>query len=170
MKKEYTLIFIVGLFILAYVLDAVVDPLTIQLATPYSYFNPKNFSMYPFTTASIVIKTIGVFLTPMWLFSFFDGKAMAKGSLLLVFSGLIQLYAVQEVATGSQLIPLEYSLSLTLSGILLLIPAVIYLITGMFTSAHQSLSGEEDNDIFEDQEDDEENETEDEEESAEDEE
>jgi|GEM_PF-2075537 len=142
MKKEYSLIFIVGLFILAYVLDAVVNPLTVDLATPYSYLNPEYFTKFPFTTASIVIKSLGLFLIPVWLFGFFEGHHMGKGAVALVLAGLMQLYALQEVATGAKLVPLEWSLSLSIAGAALLIPSVLYLIRGSFSSMGKSLTSE----------------------------
>jgi len=140
MKKEYSLLFIIGLFILAYVLDAVVEPLVRNLATPYHFLSPSYFSQFPFTTASVVIKAIGIFMTPLWLFGFFEGHHLGKGASLLVLSGLMQLYAVQEVATDAGLIPLEWAISFALAGIISLIPAILLLIRGIFSSMHQSLS------------------------------
>lgn len=142
MKKEYTLVFIAGLFILAYVLDAVVNPLSVDLATPYHYLDPQYLTQYPFTTASIAIKALGLFITPLWLLSFMDGKHMAKGSILLVLAGLMQLYALQEVTTGAQLVPLEWSLSLSVAGVVLLLPAILHLIRGGISGMARSITGE----------------------------
>lgn len=75
-KKENLLIFTVGLFILSYVLDASVDPLTVDLSTPYQYLNPMIFTHFPFTTASIMIKALGMFLTPLLLLSFLGKLAI----------------------------------------------------------------------------------------------
>lgn len=142
MKKEYTLVFIAGLFILAYVLDAVVNPLTVDLATPYHYLDPQYLAQFPFTTASIVIKALGLFLAPLWLLSFMNGKHMARGAILLVLAGLMQLYALQEVTTGAALVPLEWSLSLSVAGVALLLPAILNLIRGGISSMAQSITGE----------------------------
>ena len=70
MEKETVLVVIIGLFLLSYVLDAVVNPLSIRLVTPYQFLNPKLIMMYPFTTASIVIKGLGIFLAPLLFLSF----------------------------------------------------------------------------------------------------
>jgi len=146
MKKEYTLVFIVGLFLLAYVLDAVVNPLGIVLATPYQYINPKIFSQYPFTMASILIKALGIFLTPLWLMSFMEKQYVAKGIILLVVAGLTQLYGVQELATGADLLPIEWTVSFAIGGAALLIPMIFYFIRGMFSSVSQGLVGPVDKD------------------------
>lgn len=140
MKQEYVLVTIIGLLILAYVLDAVVNPLSLQLPSPYHYFDPEILSKYTFTTTSIIIKSISLFMFPLWFLTFLDFNKLIKGSILLVLSGLMQLYALQDVATNSQVIPLEWSLSLTLTGVFLLIPAVFYTIAGMTKKVSKSLS------------------------------
>lgn len=140
MKQEYILIIIIGLLILAFVLDAVVNPLRLQLPSPYHFFDPTILFKYTFTTTSIVIKSMALFLAPVWFLSFLDFSKLTKGAILLVLSGLMQLYALQDVATNAQVIPLEWSLSLTLTGVVLLIPAIIYMLIGLTKKAHKSLS------------------------------
>lgn len=131
---------IVGLLILGYILDAIVNPLSLQLPTPYHFFEPGSFSTYPFTTTSIVIKSIALFLAPIWFLSFLSFNSLTKGTIILIISGLMQLYALQDVATNSQIVPLEWSLSLTLTGVLLLIPAVIYMLIGAGKKAGKATS------------------------------
>lgn len=140
MKKEYVFIFIAGLFLLAYVLEAVVNPLALSLATPYDYLDPAFLTRYPFTTAVILIRAVAIFLTPLWLFSFLSRNHSLKGVVLLLIAGLAQLYAIQEIATGAQLIPLEWSLSLSLAGVALLLPAVVQLLIGLAKKTKQKLS------------------------------
>lgn len=140
MKQEYILVIIIGLLIFAYVLDAVVNPLKLQLVTPYHFFDPQILSKYTFTTTSIVIKSIALVLAPIWFLSFLDFNKLTKGAILLVVSGLMQLYALQDIATGSGAIPLEWSLSLTLTGLILLIPGIVYLLIGLTKKATKSIS------------------------------
>jgi len=140
MKKEYTLIFILGLFLLAYVLDAAVDPLSLRLATPYQFFQPQYVTQYPFTTASIIIKALGLFIAPLWLFSFMEKQFALKGVLLLVLAALMQLYALQDVVTKAEVVPIEWSLSISLAGVTLLTPMVLYIIRGIFASMHGLLT------------------------------
>ncbi|MFZ2202671.1 MAG: hypothetical protein WAV56_04770 [Microgenomates group bacterium] len=140
MKKEYLFIFIAGLFLLAYVLEAIVNPLALNLATPYDYLNPAILTKYPFTTAIILIRAVAIFLTPLWLFSFFSGNHTLKGVVFLLVAGLAQLYAIQEIATGAQVIPLEWSLSLSLAGLALLLPAVLQLLLGLAKQTKQKLT------------------------------
>lgn len=141
MKKEYLLYIIIGFFILSYVLDAVVNPLNIKLVTPYQYFTPANLITYAFTTTSIVLKAVALLLSPIVILDFIGAKATTKGISLLVLSGLLQLYALQDIATGSLVVPLEWSLAFTLSGLLLLIPTIIFFIIGSIQNVHHKLTG-----------------------------
>jgi len=135
MKKEVVLVIIVGLFILSYVLDALVNPLDLPLPTPFHYLlNPEIFTKYAFTTASIFIRALGFFLSPLLLFSFWDDGHYAKGGILLVLVGLMQLYALQDLATGAQVVPTEWSLSISLAGLALLAPMLLYFLRGLFSS------------------------------------
>jgi len=152
MKKEYTLVFIIGLFLLSYVLEAVVNPLDVQLATPYHYIDPKYLLKYPFTTATIAIRALGMFLTPLWLMSFFEGHYGGKSATTLALAALMQLYALQEVTTGDSIIPLEWSLSLSIAGAVLLLPMLSFLFIGGLSTAHKKIMGsgtddDEDDDI-----------------------
>ncbi len=132
MKKEYLFITIMVGLLLAYLLEATVDPLSIKLATPYQYLNLGYASQFPFTAATIVIRAISILLVPLFLTSFFQGAFIGKAIFLIVVSALEQLYSLQEIVTGTTLLPLEWSLSLTLSGLVLLAPATIYLLQGVF--------------------------------------
>lgn len=131
LAKEYQLLVIGGLFIFAYVLEALVNPLQISLSSPYAFLSPTYFLKYPFTTAIILIKSIAIFWTPLLLLSFIHKAYAAKGSILLVVAALLQLYTLQEVATGAQVMPLEWSLALALGGILLLLPTLIFFIKNL---------------------------------------
>ncbi len=121
----------VGL-LLAYLLEAIVDPLSLKLATPYDYLSLKYASQFPFTAATIIIRSISILFVPLLLTSFFQGAFIGKAVFLLVISALEQLYSLQETVTGTTLLPLEWSLSLTLSGLALLVPTVIYFLQGIF--------------------------------------
>ncbi|MFC1627270.1 hypothetical protein ACFL18_01785 [Patescibacteria group bacterium] len=140
LPKEYTMVIIIGLFLLAYLLDVLVDPLQINLVTPYHYLQPQHLTRYPFTTASILIKSIALFITPLWILSFFSKHFYAKGGTLLVLASLMQLYAIQEIATNTQIIPLEWSLSLSIGGAALLLPSILFILTGAAQSMKEKIT------------------------------
>jgi hypothetical protein len=138
--QEYFLLIIIGLFVFAYLLDLVVEPLQLRLTSPYEYFQPQNLSQYPFSSVSIFIKALAVFLTPLWVMAFFSSKGMAKPSILLVLSALLQLYAIQDVVSRSEVVPLEWALSFSLAGLMLLPFVVLFFIRSMIISAHANLT------------------------------
>lgn len=155
--KEYQLLIIVGLFIFAYILEALVNPLQIKLASPYTYLAPAYFLKYPFTSAVILIKSIAIFWTPLLLLSFIKKAYVAKASILLVLAGLLQLYTLQEIATGAQVMPLEWSLALSLGGMLLILPTLIYFIKHGAASVHEKVyqnNASPDNSLLDDDDDD----------------
>ena len=129
--KEYVLATVAGLFLLAYVLQSGVKPLTVGLSSPYAFLNPVYWQTYPFTTAIIIIRSLALFTLSLLILSFFGRANYAKGSALLVASGLAQLYALQEIITKSKMVALEWSLSLALAGLGLLLPTLIFFLKGM---------------------------------------
>lgn len=140
MKKEYSFLFILGLFLLAYVLDLAVKPLGLNLTTPYQFFQTKYMSQYPFTAASVIIKAIGLFLAPLWIASFIEGQYTLKGVLLLILAALMQLYALQDIVTKAAVVPIEWSLSISLAGLSLLVPMLIYFVRGALASLHGQIA------------------------------
>jgi len=130
MKKEYIAVAILGLFILGYAFDSVAGPVGIVLKSPYDVVNPDLLSRYPFTMVSIVIKTIALFSSFLLFFSFFQKKLLLKGVLLFFIAAMFELYSIQQLATGMMLIPIQWTLTLTATGLLLFIPALLYLLLG----------------------------------------
>jgi low affinity Fe/Cu permease len=139
-SKEIMFMVIVGLFLLAYLLDAVVNPLDLTLQTPYHYLNPNVMARFPFSTASIFIKSIALFMTPVWLLSFISQHYMGKASFLLVLASLVQLYALQDIVTKANVVPIEWSLSLSVAGLLLLVQAALFFMQGIFMHLKNNLT------------------------------
>lgn len=130
MPKEYVLVLIVGLFLLAYLLEAVVDPLTLPLATPYQFLNSQYIAKVPFSTAVIFIRSLAIFITPLWLASFINKAFQFKAVSLLVIAVLLQLYGVQATASSTVGIPLEWAISFALGGAALFIPMLFFFAKG----------------------------------------
>lgn len=130
MPKEYVLVLIIGLFLLAYLLEAVVDPLPFSISTPYQFFTSNMVSKVPFTTTLVAIRSLAIIMIPLWLFSFFAGAYQFKALVLLIASILLQLYSVQSVASNTVGIPLEWSLSFTLAGLVLFLPMLFFFAKG----------------------------------------
>lgn len=131
MPKEYILVLIVGLFLLAYLLEAVVDPLTLPLTSPYSFLNADTIIKVPFTSAVILVRSLAILITPLWLLSFIKDAYQFKAVSLLIVSVLIQLYGVQATTTSSTVgIPLEWAISFALGGLALFLPMLFFFAKG----------------------------------------
>lgn len=131
MKKEFIAIGILGLFILGYVLDYVAGPISIVIKSPLEFLDPTVLSRFPFTTVSIGIKTLALFSAIILIFSFAKKKFLLKSVLILFVAALFELYSIQQLATGMMIIPIQWTLTLSSTGLLLLIPAVIYFLIGI---------------------------------------
>jgi len=140
MKKEHILVIVAGLFILAYVLDRAVKPLALSITSPYEFLQSQYVSQYPLTTVSIFIKSIGIFLGVLFVSSLLKGRFSFKGITLLVIASLMQFFAFQNIATGDNYVATEWSIAISLAGISLALPILVYFIRGFFASVHQSLT------------------------------
>ena len=98
-----------------------------------------NFTTYPFTTASILIRALAVLAIPFLLFAFLKVSAAAKGGFMLLIAVLMQLYAVQVVATGTQTVPTEWALSFAFAGAVLTLFGFYYLIIGAMIHTHKRM-------------------------------
>ena len=72
--------------------------------------------------------------------SFIEKKYPLKAGVSLVLAALTQLYVLQELATGQQILPLEWSLSISLAGLVLILMIPVYFIRGLLAKAHESLT------------------------------
>jgi hypothetical protein len=139
MKIEHLFVAVVGMFLLAYVLDAVVDPLNVPISQPFEYLSQSYMSRYPFSTASVLIRALALFLTPVLLVTFLRNAHAAKGGLLLITAILMMLYSIQQIATGAGTVPLEWALSLAYAGAALLLPSVYFMFVGIAVSTHRKV-------------------------------
>lgn len=138
MKQEYWLAVIIGLVVFAYILDALIAPFTLDFPTPYHYFTFENFMLFPFTYTSIVVKGIAVYAAVPLLLSFSGTSKKLKGVIIFIAGGLLQLYALQAVASNTYTVPLEWALSFTLAGVALMLTSFLYFILGFFQDGTKS--------------------------------
>jgi hypothetical protein len=139
-QKEHAFVIIFGLFIVSYLLESIVTPLKIKLPTPYSYLSPAVFTKYPFTTAVVIIRAISLFLAPLFVLSFIPNRHFMKVGILFAIGLLAQLYSLQQLISGTTLIPLEWAISLSIAGALLIIPTIMIALKGVFIAAKEKIN------------------------------
>lgn len=142
MKKEYLGVIIIAAFILGYVLDLIAGPLAISLKNPFDFLKQPIISIYPLTALSISLKGAVIIVSILTLFSFIAEKQLAKGVFLVFLTAIFELYAIQQIATGNRLISLPWILSIAFAGVILLIPAIIYIIVALIRILHRQITKE----------------------------
>jgi len=139
MKKEYGIATIAGLVIFGYILDTISGPIILTLTNPYAFLATETLSIYPLTTVSIAAKTLAIIIAAPLLLSFIEKKYIFKSVILFVFAALLELYAIQQLATGLLITPIQWTLSFAYAGIGLLIPSFCYLLLGLFSGGKKTL-------------------------------
>lgn len=139
MKKEYLIIADIAMFILSYGIDMASEVNNLPIRQPYSFLEPRVLAVFPFTAVSIGLKTVGFTLGMMLLMSTIEKKYLAKAVFLFFLGALMNLYAIQQMASGMRLIPIEWTLGLAYAGTLLLIPALFYFLIGITKQVHHSI-------------------------------
>jgi hypothetical protein len=143
MKIEYVISTLIGLFIFGYVLDMVSGPFNLVLTSPFGFLQMAHLSKYPFTAVSIAAKTLAIFIATVLTIQTLSGpKHFLASTLFFVSAALMELYAIQQIATQAFLISLQWTLALSYAAVVLLIPCAIYLVIGTFKSAHRNLSSD----------------------------
>ncbi len=142
MKKEYFLIAAVALFILGYVIDWLAGPIGVSILNPFDFLTQPVISDYPFTGVSIGLKAIFILIITLIPLTYIPEKQVAKGVFLIFLTALFELYSIQQIATGYQMVSMTWSLAFSYSGVLLLIPAVIYIVIGIGRLLHRKITRE----------------------------
>ena len=141
MKKEYTAVVAISLFLFAYVLEALSGQVTFPaLTSPFAFLNPAILNKYPFTATAIAIRTAAIVISVVLVLSFAEIKKHLKAVIIFALSVLLELYAIQQLATGMRTTPLEWTLSFAYAGILFIPVVAFYLIAGLFEAAHKALT------------------------------
>ena len=143
MKKENTLLITAGFFILAYVLDYFAGPVRITVKNHLAFLAPSVINKYPFTAVAIAIRTLGILIGILLTLSLIGEKYFAKAAGLFCLGALVELYTIQQLATGSRMTPIQWTLSLGFFGILLIIPIAYYIIRGLFFTVKKKLNSSE---------------------------
>ena len=143
MKIEYVITSVVGLFIFGYILDIVSGPFSLALTSPFAFLQASHVSTYPFTTVSITAKTLAIFITTVLIVQTISGAKYILGSaMFFIIAALMELYAIQQIATQSSLISLQWTLGISYAAVALLIPCFLYLVIGIVKAAHHNLTAD----------------------------
>lgn len=130
MKKEYLFIFAVSLLILAYVIDSISGPVKMTLKNPYQFLDQIIISHFPLTAVGILARSLGIFVGIVLILSLINKMFFFKATSIFFIAIIFNLFAIQQIATNTRTISIQWILSLAYSGLALLLPALVYLIKG----------------------------------------
>ncbi len=137
MKKEFIATGILGLVIFGYVLDFVAGPVRLGISSPFAFFSPTVLAQFPFTAVSIAIKTASLCGLILLAFSFVSQKFLTKSAVLVCVAALLILYSIQQIASGAMLLlPIQWLLAFTATGIVLILPTILFFLIGIFHTAY----------------------------------
>lgn len=142
MKKDYLWFTILGLLLFGYVLDQIAGPITFTAKNPYAFLAGPTLSTYPLSAVSIATKAVALMLIFTTAFSYLKGAHIFKAITFFILGSLVQLYAIQQLATRGRVTPIQWTLGIAYAGALLILPTIIQLLQGLFQGAHQAIVNE----------------------------
>ena len=138
MEKEIWVLIAIALLIMASVLDSFAGTVNIVVGNnPFSFLAVGSLVTYPFTAVALGVRSLGLFFLVLTAFSTIERQYVIKMMGALLLGVLAELYTVQQLATGSSVTPLNWTLSFSYAGVLL-VPAFIYY---LFRAALSGISG-----------------------------
>jgi hypothetical protein len=144
MKKEYLIIFGLTLFGLSYLLDIIAGPITITLSktNPYSFLGGSYLGNYPLTTVAILSRATGFFILAILIFGLIKKQFFLKAGSCLLIGVLSNLYAIQQIATGTRTTSLPWTLSIAYAGASLGILIIYFILRGVLLFIKQKINGD----------------------------
>lgn len=146
MKKEYFLVTALAFFGLAYILDYFAGPISFALTTPLTFLTKSYLNSYPLTAFAVMIRALGIFISLLLLFSVIEKQYFVKAFTIFVISVLVELYAVQQIATGMRTTSIQWTLSISYAGMILVTAIVYFIIAGIIDSLRQKFKKDENTD------------------------
>jgi hypothetical protein len=135
MKKEYFFIFAISLLVLAHVIDSISGPVSISLKNPYQFLNQEIITKFPLTAVGILARTIGIVIGSVLTLSLINRMFFLKATTTFFLAIIFNLFAIQQIATNTRTVTLQWILSLAFSGLLMILPSFIYLIKGLIPTS-----------------------------------
>lgn len=133
-------------FGLAYILDYFAGPISFALTTPLTFLTKSYLNSYPLTAFAVMIRALGIFISLLLLFSVIEKQYFVKAFTIFVISVLVELYAVQQIATGMRTTSIQWTLSISYAGMILVTAIVYFIIAGIIDSLRQKFKKDENTD------------------------
>lgn len=136
MKKEYLILLIMGLYIFGQVLDLVGGAVSLPIKNPFEFLQSPTLSTYPFLAVSVFVKILALTFTVIFILGLFKKAHTMKAVVLFVIAAMSELYAIQQFATSTFILPASWVLSLSFTAIPILVIAFLNLLAGLLLGMH----------------------------------
>lgn len=142
MKKEYIVVIATAFFILAYVLDQLSGSVVLPISSPLGFLTENYLRQFPLTAFAIAIRSIALMATVLLVLSFIEHAYFSKAAALFILGILSELYAIQQLATGMRFTNVQWTLSISYAGILLVPALILFIIGGLIHGVKTKLKHE----------------------------
>ena len=139
MKKEYTIVLAILLFIGSYAIDSITGPVGISVKNPIVFLSSDILLKLPLTGLSVGLKTVGIIITTLLLFSIMEKKYFTKTLISVILAIVAIFYSIQQLASGGRVTSIQWTLSFAYSGIILVGVALLFLVAGILNLVHSTL-------------------------------
>jgi len=138
-QSEVWIVVTAVFFVLSWLIDKLGGPVKIVVKEPVAFLKSSTLlHTYPFTATAIIIRTIAIFLAAMVILSFIRGKYFTK-AIALFFVGILgEFYAIQQLATGSHLTTIQWTLSIAYGSLTLILGIIWMVLKGIWATFNKS--------------------------------
>jgi hypothetical protein len=140
-------------FLLSWLIDRLGGPVSIVVKSPIAFLaSTRLLNTYPFTATAIIIRTLAIFISMMLIMSFIHGKYFTKAITLFFIGMLAEFYAIQQLATGSHLTSIQWTLSIAYGSVSLILGILFLVLKGIwatFNKEDKTVTKEEDKSVLE---------------------
>jgi len=139
LQSEVWLVIAAILFLVSWLIDKLGGPVSIVVPAPIAFLKSTTLlHTYPFTATSIIIRTLAIFISVMLITSLVRKKYFTKAISIIIVGVLAEFYAIQQLATGSHLATIQWTLSIAYASIILLAGVVWMILKGIWSTFNKS--------------------------------
>lgn len=134
LQKEVWLVIAAVAFLTSWLIDRLGGPVYIVIGNPIAFLQSSVLlHKYPFTATAIVIRTIALFVSSMLVLSLVERKYFTKAVVLFFVGLLAEFYAIQQLATGSRLTTIQWTLAIAYGSLALVLGIIWMLVKGIWS-------------------------------------
>lgn len=134
LQKEIWIVIAAVAFLVAWLIDRLGGPVSILVGNPIAFLQSSVLlHKYPFTATAIIIRTAAIFISSMLALSIIEKRYFTKAVILFFVGLLAEFYAIQQLATGSHITNIQWTLSIAYASLSLVIGILAMILQGIWS-------------------------------------